>query len=136
MRILWMFLCLLLALPLSAQNAITVEVLNVPSAEGKISAALYNKEDAFLKFESVYASASCSAKEGKTQVSFQEIPDGTYAIAIFHDENGNDQLDTNWLGIPKEKVAFSNAKMKLFGPPSFRECAFELSLDKTVVIGF
>ena len=135
MRLTWLFLFCIISMPLFSQNDITVEVLNVPSPEGKISVALYDKEDTFLKFESVYAFASSNAKKGMTQIFLKEIPDGRYAIAIFHDKNGNDELDTNWIGIPKEKVAFSNAKMKLFGPPSFQECAFELSFDKTVVIG-
>lgn len=119
-----------------AQNNIEVEVLNVPSAEGKISVALYDKDDSFLKFEEVYASASSKAVKGQTNILLRNIPEGTYAIALFHDKNGNDKLDTNWMGIPKEKVAFSNAKMKLFGPPSFKECSFDLSTSKTLSITF
>jgi len=117
-----------------AQYKIAVKVLNVPSSEGKISVALYNNEDSFLKFEEVYASASSTAKTGQTQVLLKEIPNGNYAIALFHDRNGNNKLDTNWMGIPKEKVAFSNAKMKLFGPPSFEECDFELKEDMSISI--
>jgi uncharacterized protein (DUF2141 family) len=119
---------------LSAQHEIAVEVLNVPSSEGKISVALYDKEDSFLKFEEVYASGSSAARAGKTNVVLKDVPKGKYAIALFYDKNGNDELDTNWMGIPKEKVAFSNAKMKLFGPPSFHDCSFIVNQDKTLVI--
>lgn len=116
------------------QNDIAVEVLNVPVSEGKISVALYDKDKSFLKFGEVYASASSKAVKGITNVILQDIPKGTYAVALFHDKNGNDTLDTNWMGIPKEKVAFSNAKMKLFGPPSFQECSFNLEADTTISI--
>jgi len=53
------------------------------------------------------------------QEDFRSSPKANYAMAIFHDENENDKLDTNWLGIPKEPIsAFSNAKLKtFFGPP-------------------
>jgi uncharacterized protein (DUF2141 family) len=41
---------------------------------------------------------------------------------LFHDENGNQALDTNLLGIPKEDVAFSHAKMKAVDQPCFEDC--------------
>lgn len=131
---LFLIFFLFVSMEIFAQNNIEVEVLNVPSAEGKISVALYDKDDSFLKFEEVYASASSKAVKGQTNVLLKDIPEGTYAIALFHDKNGNDKLDTNWMGIPKEKVAFSYAKMKLFGPPSFKECVFVLSKDRMISI--
>lgn len=134
MRLFLILLPLFFSTEIFAQNDIEVEVLNVPSSEGKISVALYDNDDTFLKFEEVYASASSKAVKGKTNVVLKGIPDGRYAIALFHDKNGNNKLDTNWVGIPKEKVAFSNAKMKLFGPPDFKECAFGLEGDKTISI--
>ena len=119
-----------------AQHEISVEVVNVPSSKGKINVALYDKEDSFLKFEGVYQSTSTAANEGKTHLLLKNVPNGRYAIALFYDKNGNDTLDTNWIGIPKEKVAFSNAKMKLFGPPSFKECSFDLEADTMISISF
>ncbi|MEM8927700.1 MAG: DUF2141 domain-containing protein [Bacteroidota bacterium] len=133
MRLIWIAL-LFLSVKAVAQHEIIVEVSNVPGSKGKISVALYDTEDSFLKFEEVYASASSMAKTGKTNVLLEDIPDGNYAIALFYDKNGNDKLDTNWIGIPKEKVAFSNAKMKLFGPPSFEECSFNLQEDTMISI--
>ena len=62
----------------------------------------------------------------------EDLPAGQYAIAIFHDKNGDEQLDTNWLGIPKEPLGFSNARMRTFGPPSFQECV--VSLEKDAII--
>lgn len=119
-----------------AQHTITVEVHKVPQSEGKVSVALYDSADTFLKFDAVYAAESTDAIKGTIQVVLKDIPKGTYAIALFYDKNGNDKLDTNWMGIPKEKVAFSEAKMKLFGPPNFKECAFELQQDSTLSISF
>ena len=128
------FLMLCAATSLQAQNSITVDIPNVPAAEGKISVALYSDAGSFLKFESVFASASSEARKGGTKVTLKDIPNGEYAIALFYDKNNNNKLDKNWMGIPKEKVAFSNAKMKLFGPPSYKECAFTITSDKTLVI--
>lgn len=129
-------LLLLLIVPMFglAQNQITVDVHDVPSSKGKISVAVYNKKEGFLKFENVFKCDSIVAKKGITHIAIKDLPEGEYALAIFHDENGNDKLDTNWLGIPKEKVAFSNAKMKTFGPPAFKECAFKVEKNTKIAV--
>lgn len=119
-----------------AQNELIVEVEGVQSSTGNINVAVYNKAEGFLKFEKVYKSDSTRAIAGQTRVRINDLPNGEYALAVFHDENGNDLLDTNWLGIPKEPVGFSNARMKTFGPPSFKECAFVLSSSQTVQVTF
>ncbi|NNJ88219.1 MAG: DUF2141 domain-containing protein [Eudoraea sp.] len=117
-----------------AQNKLVVEVEGVESSSGNINIAIYNKEEGFLKFENVFLSDSTLANAGITEVQINNLPNGEYALAVFHDENGNNKLDTNWLGIPKEPVGFSQARMKTFGPPSFKECAFRLSSDKAIKI--
>lgn len=63
------------------------------------------------------------------QLTFRlELPPGTYAIAVLDDENGNGELDSNWMGIPQEGFAFSNnIKPTLTGPPSFQACKIDLT---------
>lgn len=117
-----------------SQNRIFVHVEDVPSSKGKVSVAVYQGDDSFLKFDQVFASGTATAVEGTTTVEVPSIPNGEYAIALFYDENGNDKLDTNWLGIPKEKVAFSNAKMRAFGPPKYKDCVFMVSSDTNIVV--
>lgn len=48
-----------------------------------------------------------------------DLPEGDYAVSLFHDENGNKKLDTNFLNIPKEAFGFSNDALGIMGPPSF-----------------
>jgi uncharacterized protein (DUF2141 family) len=130
---------LLLALifaPLSlfSQNNISVHVHNVVSSKGHVNVAVYNSDATFLSFDGVFKTGTEVAHEGLVQLIIDDLPPGEYALAVFHDENGNGKLDTNWLGIPKEKVAFSNAKMKTFGPPKFKECAFQITSDYEINI--
>ena len=119
---------LFLSLPLLAfsQNKLTIEIVGVPSSNGDVRVAVYDTQDSFLSKDKVFKTGHASAKEGKTEVSIDDIPDGEYAVVLYHDANGNDELDTNWLGVPKEPVGFSNAKMKTFGPPKFKECVFTM----------
>ena len=51
---------------------------------------------------------------------------GTYAVAIYHDENGNKKFDKNFFGLPTEGFGFSNNPGILFGPPDHDEAAFEV----------
>lgn len=131
----WLLLTLLPFYGMS-QYSLSVEVRGVRSSTGKINIAIYNKSHGFLMFEEVYKVDRIAAKEASTHFKIFDLPKGEYAVAIFHDENGNDKLDTNWLGIPKESIAFSNAKLKTFGPPSYKECAFDLNKDLDLMMQF
>ena len=64
-------------------------------------------------------------------VSFDGLPAGTYAVAIIHDENGNNQLDT-FAGIPREGFGFSRNPRIGFGPPRFTAAQFHLTGDAAV----
>lgn len=119
---------------MAGQNTLTVTVEGVKSSTGFISIAVYNHSDDFLKFDRVYKSGSFQAVRGKTSLQLGDLPDGEYALAVFHDENSNSRLDTNWLGIPKEAVGFSNARMRTFGPPSYKECALQLKGNQALLI--
>ena len=116
------------------QNTLSVEVQGVRNSQGTVNVAVYNQSNGFLEFDKVYKSDLAKANQGSTLVLLKGLPEGDYALAVFHDENGNEELDTNWLGIPKEDVGFSNAKMKTFGPPSFKECAFGLNEDSILTV--
>jgi len=119
---------------MQGQYQLNIEITGVPSAEGEVAAALYTDADSFLKFDKVFRATAEKAQKGTNLLTFTNVPEGAYAVAIFHDTNGNGKLDTNWLGIPKEKVAFSKAKMKTFGPPSFDECRFAIKSDTEIRI--
>ena len=70
--------------------------------------------------------------KGQYQRSF-DIPPGTYAIKLHIDENENGELDTNFLGIPKEQYGFSN-NAKAFGIPKFESASFQLNEYKKISI--
>ncbi len=118
----------------TAQNKLSITVVGVKSSSGSINVAVYNKSEGFLKFDEVYKSDSARAIKGTTHIAIYGLPEGVYALAVFHDENGNNELDTNWLGMPKESFGFSRGRMKAFGPPSFRECALRINADSEIRI--
>ena len=58
---------------------------------------------------------------------FADMPPGGYAIALFHDENGNGRLDKRFGFVPLEGIGFSNNARIRFGPPSFATARFTLT---------
>ncbi len=56
----------------------------------------------------------------------QCVEPGTYALALLHDENGNGEMDSNFLGLPQEGYGFSNDAKVFLGPPSFEAASFKL----------
>lgn len=63
-------------------------------------------------------------RDTQARCDFEDIPPGTYALAVVHDENMNGKLDTNVLGIPREGYGFSNDAKALLGAPTFSAASF------------
>jgi uncharacterized protein (DUF2141 family) len=70
---------------------------------------------------------------GKNSFVLDNIPEGTYAVAIFQDNNDNGKLDENIFGAPKEPFGFSNNIVPKFSAPEFEECKFLFSTDGQVL---
>ncbi|MEP1095220.1 MAG: DUF2141 domain-containing protein [Cyclobacteriaceae bacterium] len=111
---------------------LVIKVENITSQEGKVRIALYDSEDNFLD-ESI-KSGVVEASQGSVLYKFTNLSSGTYAISLFHDEDGDGKLNSNFMGIPSEPYAFSNNAKGMFGPPDFDECKFEMTGTKEITI--
>ena len=69
-----------------------------------------------------------------SEISFDSIFPGKYAIQFFHDENENQKMDFSLIGIPKEKFGSSNDVKPILGPPKFEKMLFEIYQDKKIVM--
>jgi uncharacterized protein (DUF2141 family) len=136
-----MSLPLLLLPPLSAQSVntgtLTVRVVHARNANGEIRVALFKDAagfpgDASLAFRT--QRAQIDPHTLSATVVFTEIPQGVYAVSVFHDENGNGKLDKNFVGIPKEEYGASNNPAKKMGPPAFNEAKFSLGAQQLLEI--
>lgn len=114
----------LLALNLAHGADLTVQVSDVKAAQGTIMVAVYTA-DGFLK-KPVKGSGAAADMAGNTIV-FKDLPEGDYALAVYHDANSNGKMDSNMMGIPTEDYAFSNNAVGKFGPPKFDAAKFSLS---------
>lgn len=134
------YLALLLVAPtlFGAQLTVTVTGLREP---GEIHLAIYETAAAFEGDRGDRGGPQAGIITGSIEpagpedfTATFELPDGTYAIGVFHDVDGNGALSKSFLGIPKEPFGFSNNVRGRFGPPSFMEASFSLTRDLAITI--
>ena len=111
---------------------LTVEITGMKNNNGRVYVALYNSEKTFLK--DGFRGAIAKVSDKKATVVFKNIPEGTYAISVYHDADNNQKMDANFLGIPKERYGFSNNARGFMGPAKFKNAKFILSNDMTTHI--
>ena len=105
---------------------IHVKILNIRNSTGCVACALFESPEGFPDEFLRFATNIMIIKIRKSQArcDFLDIPPGTYAMAVIHDENMNGKLDTNWIGIPTEGYGFSNDAKAMLGAPSFSAASF------------
>lgn len=64
---------------------------------------------------------------------FENLPPGRYAIAAYHDADGDGELDKFPPGIPTEPYGFSNEVGRI-GIPSFEKALVEVGDGKTTTV--
>lgn len=112
---------------------LSVIIENIDKTKGgSIKVGMFNSSETYKsKTQAVFETVLFS-KDSVACFTFKDIPSGLYSVAMFHDENGDEKLNTKKLGIPAEGVGFSgNLKSKL-KPPDFNEASFYLSNDTTI----
>ncbi len=115
---------ILLISPKIFASDINIDISNIKNNTGNLMIGLFSSKDTFLTNK--YKGLKLKAKVNSIRCKFENIPNGTYAIAVYHDENMNHKLDKNFFGIPKEGYGFSNNAKPMFGPPSFEKAQFKL----------
>ena len=115
-----------------AQGTLEITIPEVESEEGQVMFLLFNQSEGFpSKVDKTYRKEEVKARKGKITHEFKDLPYGTYAISICHDENKNGEIDTNFVGFPKEKIGASN--LTKLGKPSFEKSKFEITAQQQKV---
>jgi len=115
-----------LAVAQSSCPGIHVKILNIKNSTGTVACALFESAEGFPTDYLREATNVMVIKIRKDQArcDFEDIPPGTYAMAVVHDENMNGKLDTGFLGVPTEGYGFSNDARGVLGAPSFSAASF------------
>jgi uncharacterized protein (DUF2141 family) len=128
MKTLLLFVLVLFMRTMAPSGTLTVTILNFRNNMGQVSVALYNKEEAFPKSpDKAVKILYAPIKDKKAVVVFESLPPGEYAISVFHDENKNGKMDSNFFGIPKEGIGASNNARGHLGPPHYKDAKFNFN---------
>jgi uncharacterized protein (DUF2141 family) len=113
--------------------SLRLDVAALRNSQGTLNCRLFADASAFpggegfrtLRVPITGAQASCA---------FNDLPPGTYAVAVVHDENGNGRLDKNFLGIPSEGYGVSNNRTYAASSPKWDESRFSVKASEPLVL--
>jgi outer membrane protein len=112
------------AFPFVAEaKEITVRLSGAP-VEGSLIFQIYDSPDAFGDLRDPAQEVVLPAR-GDGEYLLQDVFGERIALVVYHDENANGQIDKNFIGIPREKLAFSN-NYQPKGPPSFARASIDM----------
>lgn len=116
------------------EYTLTVQVSNIKEKKGTIILSVFNNINDFLKEGKEYYKQVFQVKDSFLQYTFMKVPKGHYAVALFHDVNGDGKCNKNILGLPKEGFGFSRNYRPILRPPNFKEVEVEVNQDQKVWI--
>ncbi len=106
---------------------VQIAVTGVGDSRGHVRVELCTK-DTFLTSACPYQGAA-PATPGLTWVTIAEVPPGEYAAQAFHDETDAGVVHQNILGIPRERIGFSNNAPLHVRGPLWKDAAFSVGSE-------
>ena len=105
---------------------LTVENIGLRAAQGEVQITVYPDDPRrFLAPHGKVARLRAPAVVPAARSCFWLAP-GTYAVAVYHDQNDNHVMDRTALGFPAEGFGFSNDAAARLGPPALEAVRFVL----------
>ena len=125
-----------LALPLMTSAAeLVVRITGLSEPLGQVGCSLFAGPLGFPMDSSGARQLWQAADAKSVTCRYSDVPEGTYAVSIGHDLNGNKRVDTNIIGLPTEQWGVSNNARPSLRAPRFDESMFRVAADaKEVVI--
>ena len=134
-KILLSIIVLVFVTPIFAQTGtIVVNVSGIKNDKGVVQIGLYNSEASFPNYNKNFKGTFPKANKAGVSYTFKNIPVGTYAVAVWHDENKDKKMNKNMFGSPKESYGFSKNIYGSFGPPNFKDVSFKLNAGKKMTL--
>jgi uncharacterized protein (DUF2141 family) len=114
-----------------AQGRIVAKLSNVRNGKGVIRVCLFNSAADFKASRAL----QCRVIPATTsEAVFDGVAPGNYAVFVIHDENNNNKMDTNFLGIPKEGYGASRNNLPFAAAPTFAANRFSVAEGTTVTL--
>ncbi|HEY0836319.1 MAG TPA: DUF2141 domain-containing protein [Azospirillum sp.] len=105
-------------------------IRNVKPQQGKVMVAVYESAAAY-KAERRFAGQELPPTGGEVTALFLNLPEGSYALTVYQDVDGDGKLGRNLLGIPAEPYGFSRDASAGLGMPAFDALAVAVGAGST-----
>jgi uncharacterized protein (DUF2141 family) len=116
------------------KGVLTVKLIGFRTNKGQACVSLFNNSKGFPgKYDMAFRILRSAITGNQATIVFTDLPYGTYALSVLHDENSNNRMDTSFIGIPKEGFGASNNPKGRLGPPTFDDAKFELKSNTKIV---
>lgn len=102
-------------------GTVIVKLAGHDDSAGTLRVSLFDSMEGYTAYSSIkqiFVPASTS------EVSFENLPYGTYAIRVYLDRNDNQKLDFHFWGAPKEPYGYSNNAFGNFREPGYSKVQF------------
>lgn len=126
--------CLVFSCDAKAQNTgtLTIEIDELRNQQGQLCYNLFSSSIGFPNASDKALKKECvKITKRPLTITLEGLKYGSYAVSVYHDENGDGKLNRNSLGIPTEGFGFSNNPFVSRGPAKFPEAVFIVAGQNT-----
>jgi uncharacterized protein (DUF2141 family) len=110
-----------------AADRVSVPVSGLRNDDGVVRCGLYVGPEAFPKAGQESRGVLAKIKGGQATCVFNGLKPGIYAVAAFHAENSETEMQYGMFGKPKEGYGFSRNPPARMSAPAFASAAFDYS---------
>lgn len=130
--ILSQYLIILFSFFTQAETAtLELEIGEFRNTDGHVLISVFDNADDFPDNEQKsVANKKVKVTQKTHHISIEGLPHGEYAVVFLHDENGNEEMDTNFVGAPTEGYGASNDAVNTFSAPKYQDAKFLLEGEK------
>lgn len=116
-------------------QTLEVTISNIRTNKGQLCVAIFDNEDGFKKEQPCWKKSypKSSIEQGKFVMTICITP-GTYGLSVLDDENGNEKMNYNMIGVPQEGFGFSGYLHKGIRKPSFNNFIFRVEENQLLKI--
>ncbi|MCA2976989.1 MAG: DUF2141 domain-containing protein [Myxococcaceae bacterium] len=105
-------------------STLSVRVERVKTDRGPVICDLFNAADGFPGPSPIIGGSLRVEASAEPVCVWQRLPAGDYAVSVIQDENGNGDLDSNFLGVPLEGYGASNNVLPPTSGPLWSDSRF------------
>ena len=133
-KFLFLFCYAIATIPDGNGSKLTIRFEGIEKAGGTVRLAMYSSKADFMLEEKAVLYNFKVDKIGSLVATIENLSNGSHAFAVFLDENNNQQLDKNLIGVPTEPYGFSKDPPSKWRLPTWDEVKFEHGQSGKVLV--